>query len=166
MKVVIASTSELKVQAVKNAFNDPSIEFIAVKADSNVSEQPMNEQTLTGAFNRIDDARRLSPGADFYVSIENGIFEEDGKFIDRAIVTIGNETSDPVVTYSDGVEFPKNAVEETRKRGFDQWTVGKVMAEMLIVKSHSDPHLDLSGKSRVAYITETAEKAVSKISLT
>jgi inosine/xanthosine triphosphatase len=161
MKIVLASTSPVKIDACKAAFGTAAgIDLVTVKAPSGVNEQPMNDETLRGAFNRLAHARAAVPGADFYVSIENGIFEEKGRYIDRAVVTVMDKSGTTATTYSDGVEFPRDSVEETRRRGFDQWTVGKVMQEQGIVRQHDDPHLDLGGKSRVSHINETMAKAV------
>ena len=120
-----------------------------------------NASQFHRARNRLDHAKKLSPGADYYVSIENGLFEEKGLYIDRAVVTVMDGKDRVKTMYSDGVEFPKDSVEETRRRGFDKWTVGKVMQEQGVVREHNDPHLTLSKKSRAAYIDETVQKAVN-----
>jgi non-canonical (house-cleaning) NTP pyrophosphatase len=157
VKIVLASTS-----AVRAAFGDAA-DIVTIKAPSGVNEQPMNSETVTGAFNRIAIAKAQVPGADLYVSIENGIFDEQGHCIDRPVVVVSREMGDAQVTYGEGVEFPKDSVDETRRRGFDKWTVGKVMEEQGIVKKHDDPHLSLSGKSRVEYLRATVKAAAAKV---
>ena len=166
MKIVLASTSPVKVNACKKAFADiAGAEIIPVKAASGVAEQPLNDETLTGAFNRIRAVQRQITDADLYVSIENGLFEENGSFIDRAVVVIAAKGRPPAIAFSEGVEFPKASVEETRKRGFDKWTAGKVMQEQGIIRQHDDPHADLGGKSRAAYIDDAMRAAVSALKL-
>ena len=54
-------------------------------------------------------------------------------------------------------------MEEARSRGFDTWTVGRVMQEKGIVKKHDDPHLDLSGRSRVEYMDEAVQRAARSL---
>lgn len=77
-KVIIASKNPVKIQAVRNGFeqmfpNQP-FEFLGVSLDSGVPDQPMsNDQTFTGAKNRADNASVFEPSADFYVGIEGGI---------------------------------------------------------------------------------------------
>jgi non-canonical (house-cleaning) NTP pyrophosphatase len=164
MKIVLASTSAVKIDACRKAFG-AAADITGVKVPSCVNEQPMDTETLQGAFNRIAAARAAMPGADVYVSIENGIFEENGKYIDRPVIAVAKGAGAPEVTYGDGVEFPAASVEETRKRGFDTWTVGKVMQEQGIVAQHDDPHLTLSGKSRADYLAEAVVKAAAKLSL-
>lgn len=164
MRIVLSSTSAVKVDACKQAFGVGSdTEIVTVKAPSGVNEQPLNDETLRGAFNRLNYARSAVPNADYYVSIENGIFQENGRYVDRAVVTVMNKDGETRTTYSEGVEFPSASVEETRKRGFETWTVGKVMQEQGVVAQHDDPHLSLSGKSRVDYVNEAAKKAAASL---
>jgi len=164
MKVVLASTSTVKIAACRAAFG-AAYEIIPVNIPSGVAAQPVNQETLTGAFNRIQGARAALPGADIYVSIENGLFEDNGKYIDRAVVMLAAAEAEPGVFYSDGVEFPAHSVAIARGRGFDKWTVGQVMEELGIVKKHDDPHVTLSGKSRAAYIDEVLKIAVGSLRL-
>jgi inosine/xanthosine triphosphatase len=166
MKIVLASTSAVKIEACKKAFSDFSdVNIVTAKVSSHVREQPLNEETLTGAFNRISAARRAVPDADLYISIESGLFEEKGTYVDRAIVIIAEKEGQKYTVRGEGVEFPGPSVEEARKRGFDQWTVGRVMQEQGIVRQHDDPHLDLSGKSRAEYINEAMRRAVAALDL-
>lgn len=164
MKIVLASTSAVKIAACRAAFGEAH-EIVPVKVSSGVAEQPMNQETLTGAFNRIRGARAAVPGADIYISIENGVFEEDRKYIDRAVVTLAVGDAKPQTFYSDGVEFPADCVEIARARGFNEWTVGKIMEERGVVAKHDDPHATLSGKSRTAYINDVLKAAVGSLKL-
>lgn len=162
MKIVLASTSAVKVEACSRAFG-PSVEIVTVKAPSGVNEQPLNEETLRGAKNRLAYARREVPDADYYVSIENGVFDEGSAYVDRAVVTVENAAGEERVTYSDGVVFPDEDVEEARRRGLDKWTVGRVMEEKGHVKKHDDLHLCLSGRSRVSYLDEALSRAAASL---
>lgn len=78
MKVVIASTSPVKQEAVKRAFAAlfpaSMCTFESVKASSKISDQPMSDdETRTGAINRVDHSKELSPQADFYIGLEGGV---------------------------------------------------------------------------------------------
>lgn len=165
MRIVLASTSKTKIEAVQTAFAERSIQLLTVNAASGINAQPINDETLTGAFNRLNEARKAEPGANLYISIENGIFKEFGDYVDRAIIAMSLSEELPHVTKSEGVIFPKHAVLEARKRGFEHTTVGKVMADMGIVKDHADPHKDLHGKSRATILAETLTKAVAELKL-
>lgn len=81
-KVIVTSLNPAKISAVKSAFDavfpNQAHQFIGVKTDSGVPDQPMNdEETYSGAQNRVNNARISHPDADFYVGIEAGI---DGQF--------------------------------------------------------------------------------------
>lgn len=164
MKVVLASTSELKEQACRAVFAKVSgFELQTVKVPSGVSEQPFNEETRQGAFNRMAAACVAVPGADLYIGIENGIFEEKGRYIDRAVVVLTDMKGKDVFALSAGVEFPADCVEEAQRRGFDKVTVGQVMAEKGIVRHHDDPHADLSSHNRAYYLRQGLRRALKTL---
>jgi len=161
MKIVLASTSAVKMDACREAFaSKAGVEIVGVKVPSGVAEQPFDGETVKGAMNRIDAARKLEPDADAWISIENGIFTDAGAFDDRAVVAVMDKTGTAVSATSDGVAFDAKAVSEARARGFDQWTVGKVMAEWGLVAKHDDPHLSLSGIPRATYIGQALDRAL------
>lgn len=76
MKIVVASTNPVKINAVENGFKSffREINIDGIKTESGVSIQPLTEsETLTGARNRVAEARRMINDADFWVGIEGGI---------------------------------------------------------------------------------------------
>jgi inosine/xanthosine triphosphatase len=78
MKIVIASTNPVKIQAAVNGFRRlfPSRELdtITVNVPSDVAQQPLSdEETLRGAFNRSTHAQAAYPNADYWIGIEGGI---------------------------------------------------------------------------------------------
>ncbi|MDF7679865.1 inosine/xanthosine triphosphatase [Enterobacteriaceae bacterium ESL0689] len=82
--VVSATTNPAKNQAIQQAFNAifgaDACHIEPVAVDSGVPEQPWgNEQTHTGARNRVANARLARPDADFWVAIEAGI-DNDSTF--------------------------------------------------------------------------------------
>ena len=165
MKIIVGSQSQVKLDAVTQALAATGIEaeIVGVKAKSNVAEQPMDNETLDGARNRANHARQLAPDGDLYIAIENGIFTEpDGRYVDKAVVMAIAKDGMETVALSEGVEFPKAAVEEARQRGFATTTAGQVMAEQGVVAKHDDPHFSLIGKSRATILTETVSELLSK----
>jgi non-canonical (house-cleaning) NTP pyrophosphatase len=164
MTVVLASTSAIKIRACLEAFPGlAAADLLPVAAPSGVPAQPLNEEALTGARNRLEAARALRTQADYYVSIENGLREEEGHFIDRAVVLVARGTGAPVVAVGDGVEFPADCVEEARRRGFRHCTVGQVLKERGRVANAEDPHLTLGGRSRVATLVDALRKALAAL---
>ncbi len=83
MRIVIASKSPVKEEAVKRAFlalfPTGTFLFECVKADSGVSDQPMSDDEMRdGALQRVKHAKELVRGADFYVGLEGGVEEMYG----------------------------------------------------------------------------------------
>ncbi|STR41875.1 NTPase [Klebsiella michiganensis] len=78
--VVSATTNPAKIQAILQAFNEifgeGSCHIESVSVESGVPEQPFgSDETRAGARNRVANARRAQPNADFWVAIEAGIDE-------------------------------------------------------------------------------------------
>ena len=166
MKIGVTSQNKLKVDAVKKAYSfiGDSLEVFGYEADSGVGEQPIEEQALQGARNRISDIRSKIDGLDRIISIESGIFMEDGKWLDKAVIVIYNPHDDKEnIAYSDAVIFPDKYVKIARQKGFDTTTVGQVMEDEGYVKNRKDPHLTISGISRQTYLENTIQKLVNQI---
>lgn len=78
LKVIIASKNPVKIQAVKNGFENmfpnQGFDFLGVSVPSGVADQPMSsKETFTGAMNRAENASSEVISADFYVGVEGGI---------------------------------------------------------------------------------------------
>ena len=160
MKIIVASQSQIKITAVEQALVALRIEaeVIGVKSKSGISEQPLNSETYKGARNRTYDARQNNPGADFYIAIENGLFQEGGEFVDRAVLfTINRDGQETTIT-SEGVIFPREHVLEASRRGFATTTAGQVMAERGVIEKADDPHETLAGRSRLSFLIPGIER--------
>ncbi|MDW6003149.1 inosine/xanthosine triphosphatase [Vibrio mangrovi] len=77
-RIIVASLNPVKLKAVENAFQEVfpehQSEVVGISVASGVSEQPMSDsETRLGALNRVSNARKEIPGADFYVGLEAGI---------------------------------------------------------------------------------------------
>lgn len=163
--IVLTSQSPIKLRALQGALDELNItaNVVTVKAPSGVNEQPVGDETRRGALNRIAAAREQQAG-DLYVSMENGLFHEDGIWTDCAVVVVEySPDGRPITVVSDGVIFPLDAVEEAQRRGFQTTTVGQVLAEWGIVKDHADPHVDLCGTSRETLLHATARQALASV---
>lgn len=95
-KVVIASENPVKVNVARRAFlalyPNEQFEFVALKSQSGVPDQPMDEETKRGARNRLMYIKEAIPDADFWISQEGGLYDEGGDLCNRAwiMVTAGN----------------------------------------------------------------------------
>jgi len=83
MRVVVASSNPVKrraaLEAVRISFGDDDIEVRAIEVDPGVPAQPFgDDETLKGARNRVEAARRAEPDADLWVAVEGGVVEREG----------------------------------------------------------------------------------------
>lgn len=90
MKVFLSSKSEKKIEAVKEAFaylNIVDYELETYKVASDVSDSPLNEETLQGAKNRNNNLKKIVQDYDMLISIEAGFTkEEDDYYVDTYCV--------------------------------------------------------------------------------
>lgn len=166
MKIAVTSENKLKVDAVKEGFSSiySSIEVTGYKTNSNVGEQPVNEETLAGARNRVLDLASRVTGLDLIVSIESGIFFEGGNWMDKAVIlAYFPSTKREIVEFSDSVVFPTEYVHKARAIGFDKITVGKVMKDSGYILDDKDPHFSLTGISRKNYLSNGIKRLVKKL---
>jgi len=82
MKIIVASKNPVKIRSALAGFRKmfPEEQFDAegVAVSSGVNNQPDNDaKTFQGAWNRMENAFKEHPGADFYVGIEGGIEEKN-----------------------------------------------------------------------------------------
>ncbi|KAF4991785.1 hypothetical protein FGRMN_7625 [Fusarium graminum] len=90
--VIVASNNIPKIKATREGFTQMfsgSCDFQGVSVDSNVSDQPFSdEETLTGATNRAQNAQKAKPEADFWVGIEGGVESHNGSICSFAWIVI------------------------------------------------------------------------------
>ncbi len=95
-KVVVASMNPVKIEVAKRSFAavfpDERFEFIGVRSESGVSEQPMEEETRQGAENRLRHIKKIRPDADFWISQEGGLRRERGRIYEQASIMVGDRT--------------------------------------------------------------------------
>ncbi len=158
MKILIGTKNPGKIQGAKEAFekyfNNVEIQGIAV--DSEVGDQPFNQEILQGAKNRVKNLKKyakenqLEP--DFYISSEAGITNSLGAWIDINCVVIEDSKGFQSIGTSQGFPIPDKYIEEIKET-----ELGKVMDKIFSGK-------DLGkGKGGISYLTKNA---VSRIDLT
>lgn len=148
--LVVTSQSEIKLSAVKDVF--PGYEVIGVKTPSRV-EQPFGLSEITDCLieraSFVFDSQEGQGHRGDLISIENGIIELNGQFLDICRVGLfrnrthfGFFNTCPSDFY---VEFPQEAVRVARQIGFDTTTVGSVLSQMYPGCNSKDPHTYLTG---------------------
>lgn len=104
MKIAVAK------RAFVSVFPSEQFEFVAVKSESGVPEQPMNDETLEGALNRLTFIRKKHPEADFWISQEGGIFTEGNDMYTQAWIVIGNNEGHLTKSSTVGFRLPSKIV--------------------------------------------------------
>lgn len=119
-KVIIGSKNPVKVEVARQAFEqvfpNEEFEFIGYSAISNVSDQPKSdEETLRGAYNRIDDGKEKFPDADFWVSQESGIIDDVIQMFETSYVVIASKEGVVGRAKAASFEIPKPIADSIRK---------------------------------------------------
>ncbi|MBQ3416123.1 MAG: inosine/xanthosine triphosphatase [Clostridia bacterium] len=158
MKILMGTKNPGKIEGAKLAFekyfDDIRIEGISVKSE--VRDQPVNEEILQGARNRIKNLKKYATEnkieADFYVSSEAGITNLLGEWIDINCVVIENREGLQSVGTSQGFPIPDKYIKEIRET-----ELGKVMDKIFNGKELG------KGKGGISFLTRDE---VSRIDLT
>ena len=110
MKVIIATQNEGKIEGAKRAFSKyfKNLEIIGIPVPSDVSEQPLNEEILQGAENRIHNLKKYCSDnnitADLFLAIESGITNQLGAWFITNIAVISDNHS--FVSFGTSPSFP------------------------------------------------------------
>ena len=158
MKILMGTKNPGKIEGAKKAFekyfNNVEIEGIAV--NSGVGDQPVNEEILQGARNRIENlkeyARINNIKADYFVSSEAGITNSLGEWIDINCAVVESKEGIQSVGTSQGFPIPDKYIDEIKKT-----ELGKVMDKLFNGKELS------KGKGGISILTKNE---VSRIDLT
>lgn len=118
MKVLIGTNNPGKVEGAKLAFECyyNNVEFIPVKVNSEVSDQPVNEEIYKGAKNRVNNlikyAKENNINADFFAAIESGITNLLGKWCIINIAVISDNLGYESFGTSSSFPVPDKYVDE------------------------------------------------------
>ena len=141
-------------QAFAKYFDNIEIEGIAV--ESNVGAQPVNEEILQGAKNRIKNLKKYANNnnikADFYIASEAGITNLLGEWIDINAVVIEDSKGFQSIGTSQGFPIPDKYIEEIK-----QTELGKVMDRLFRGKELG------KGKGGISFLTKDE---ITRIDLT
>lgn len=114
MKFAVGTTSELKLRAVRKAFDRAQINFDVqgYKVKSGVPENPFGEEEIMkGAYNRAVNALREAHKANGAIGIESGIITKGLKYFDIGYVVVVNRKEEIVgESFSATLEIPDQVV--------------------------------------------------------
>ncbi len=158
MKILIGTKNPGKIEGAKQAFEKyfDNIEIEGILVSSDVGNQPINEEILQGAKNRVKNLKEYAKSnnmqADFYVSSEAGITNSLGEWIDINCVVVESKEGLQSVGTSQGFPIPNKYIEEIKET-----ELGKVMDKIFSGK-------DLAkGKGGISFLTRDE---VSRVDLT
>ena len=128
IKILIGTKNKGKIEGAKLAFDKyfSDFEIISENISSNVSEQPLNEEIISGARNRIKGLKDLKmKDIDFYISSEAGLINVGTTWININIGVIEDSSGYESIGTSQGFMIPENKVEKVKEK-----SLGVVMDEI------------------------------------
>ena len=128
MKILIGTKNPGKIEGARQAFEKyfENVEIEGVSVDSEVGNQPVNEEIFQGAKNRVKNLKKYAKEnnikTDYYIASEAGITNLLGDWIDINAVVIENAEGFQSVGTSQGFPIPEKYVKEIQET-----ELGKVM---------------------------------------
>lgn len=110
MKILIATKNQGKIEGAMRALETyfDNVEIEGIPVESNVSEQPVNDEIYNGAKNRVKNlkeyARKNGKEADLYLAVESGITNSLGRWMITNIAVI--EDNSDFESYGTSPSFP------------------------------------------------------------
>ena len=158
MKILMGTKNPGKIEGARQAFEKyfDNIDIEGIAVESNVGAQPVNEEILQGAKNRIKNLKKYANNnnikADFYIASEAEITNLLGEWIDINAVVIEDSKGFQSIGTSQGFPIPDKYIEEIK-----QTELGKVMDRLFRGKELG------KGKGGISFLTKDE---VTRIDLT
>ena len=158
MKILMGTKNPGKIEGARQAFEKyfDSVEIEGISVESNVGAQPVNEEILQGAKNRIKNLKKYANTnnikADFYIASEAGITNLLGEWIVINAVIIEDSKGFQSIGTSQGFPIPDKYIEEIK-----QTELGKVMDRLFSGKELG------KGKGGISFLTKDE---ITRIDLT
>ena len=158
MKILMGTKNPGKIEGARQAFEKyfDSVEIEGISVESEVGNQPFNEEILQGAKNRIKNLKKYANNnnikADFYIASEAGITNLLGEWIDINAVVIEDSKGFQSIGTSQGFPIPDKYIEEIK-----QTELGKVMDRLFRGKALG------KGKGGISFLTKDE---ITRIDLT
>ena len=128
MKILIGTKNPGKIEGAKEAFEKyfDNVEINGISVDSEVGDQPIDENIMIGAKNRVKNLKKYAKEnnveADYFAAAEAGITSLLGEYIDFNITVIENKDGVQSVGVSQGFQIPEKYMDEIKES-----ELGKVM---------------------------------------
>ena len=158
MKILMGTKNPGKIEGARQAFEKyfDNIEIQGISVESEVSEQPVNEEILQGAKNRVKNlknyAKENKMQVDYFIASEAGITDSLGEWIDFNAAVIEDSKGVQSVGISQGFEIPNKYIEDIKK-----YSLGPIMDKIFSGNELS------KGKGGISFLTRDA---ISRIDIT
>ena len=123
LKIVTGTTSQLKINAILQAFQtlypNHIISISGFEVDAGVPSAPIGDGIFTGAKQRAL-ALKTTHDADFYVGIESGAFEIGENYLETTGAFILDKSGSSAFATGPGLFVPKIVSESIEKKGSDE----------------------------------------------
>ena len=132
MKILIGTKNPGKIEGAKQAFEKyfDNVEIEGISVESEVGNQPFNEEILQGAKNRVKNLKKYAIKnniqVDFYVASEAGITNSLGEWIDINAVIIEDMNGFQSFGTSQGFPIPDKYIDEIKET--DKWKLAMNIA--------------------------------------
>ena len=168
MKAIIGTMNPGKIEGAKKAleaFYD-DVEVLGYKAESEVGDQPVSEETLQGARNRALNTMKYAKDnkvdADYFMGIESGIIELYGTwYIANAAVVIDKDGYESI-GYGPIFPVPNKYVDEiirsdfghVMEQIFNESNLGQGVGGVDGLTNHSISRIDITKESFIMALTQ------------
>jgi non-canonical (house-cleaning) NTP pyrophosphatase len=148
MKISVGTTNIQKLNAVSTVITEMNIsasfKVSGFKADSGVSETPLDEQTVLGALHRAKSVRNAHSNQDIYIGIESGLVSRYGDMYEEvwAVVIYGKIVC---AAYSSGIKLPHTVFDHMNGNIQSHPTVMDSLREAHDIKNHDETNCDTWG---------------------
>lgn len=158
MKILMGTKNPGKIQGAKQAYEKyfENVEIEGISVNSEVSDQPINEEIIIGAKNRVKNLKEYASKnnikADFYIASEAGLTNYLGEWIDINLAYVEDKDGLQSVGTSQGFPIPDKYIEEIKET-----ELGKVMDKIFNGKEMA------KGKGGISILTK---EEITRIDLT
>ena len=128
MKILMGTKNPGKIEGAKLAFEEyfENVEIEGISVNSEVSDQPINDEIFQGAKNRVKNLKEYAKNSnlevDFYIASEAGIIDFAGDWVDINTAIVEDNKGFQTIGTSQGFQIPDRYMPEIRET-----ELGKVM---------------------------------------
>lgn len=121
MNILMGTKNPGKIEGAKQAFEKyfKEVEIEGIAVESEVSNQPFDEDIIKGAKNRVKNLKKYAKEngleVDYFVASEAGITSLLGDWIDFNVAVVENAEGFQSVGISQGFPVPEKYIEEIKQ---------------------------------------------------